>query len=106
MTHLTTDYSNEMADRTHQAWNMFTAMTLVMTAALVFASPRSWADFETDIAAEGGEWASFYEQEDLEGLMTLYVDDAIVALHGQPALFGIDAIREYFSTRILSLIHI
>ena len=64
------------------------------------ASPRSWADFETDIAAEGGKWASFYEQEDLEGLMTLYVDDAIVALHGQPALFGIDAIREYFSTRI------
>ena len=100
MTHLTTDYSNEMADRTHQAWNMFTAMTLVMTAALIFASPRSWADFETDIAAEGGKWASFYEQEDLEGLMTLYVDDAIVALHGQPALFGIDAIREYFSTRI------
>ena len=100
MTRLTTDYSNEMADRTHQAWTMFTAMTLVMTAALVFASPRSWADFETDIAAEGGKWASFYEQEDLEGLMTLYVDDAIVALHGQPALFGIDAIREYFSTRM------
>jgi len=96
MTRLTTEYRNEMADRTHQAWTMFTAMTLVMTAALVFASPRSWADFETDIAAEGGKWASFYEQEDLEGLMTLYVDNAIVALHGQPALFGIDAMREYF----------
>ena len=51
MTRLTTEYRNEMADRTHQAWTMFTAMTLVMTAALVFASPRSWADFETDIAA-------------------------------------------------------
>ena len=64
------------------------------------ASSFSWADFETEIAAEGGKWANYYEQEDLEGLMTLYVDDAIVALHGQPALFGIDAIREYFSTRI------
>ena len=58
------------------------------------------ADFETEIAAEGGKWANYYEQEDLEGLMTLYVDDAIVALHGQPALFGIDAIKNYFSTRI------
>ena len=60
----------------------------------------SWADFETEIAAEGGKWANYYEKEDLEGLMSLYVDDAIVALAGQPALFGIGAIREYFSTRI------
>ena len=37
MTRLTTEYRNEMADRSHQAWTMFTAMTLVMTAALVFA---------------------------------------------------------------------
>jgi ketosteroid isomerase-like protein len=58
------------------------------------------ADFENEIAAEGGKWARYYEQGDLDGLMTLYVDDAIVALHGQPALFGIAAIRDYFSTRI------
>lgn len=58
------------------------------------------ADFENEIAAEGGKWAHYYEQGDLDGLMTLYVDDAIVALHGQPALFGIGAIRDYFSTRI------
>jgi len=58
------------------------------------------ADFANEIAAEGGKWARYYEQGDLDGLMTLYVDDAIVALHGQPALFGIAAIREYFSTRI------
>ena len=58
------------------------------------------ADFETEIAAEGGKWAKYYEQENLEGLMTLYVDDAMVALHGKPALFGIEAIRDYFSTRI------
>ncbi len=58
------------------------------------------ADFENEIAAEGGKWAHYYEQGDLDGLMTLYVDDAIVALHGQPALFGVAAIRDYFSTRI------
>ena len=62
--------------------------------------PAAKADFETEIAAEGGKWAKYYEQENLEGLMTLYVDDAVVALHGQPALFGIGAIRDYFSTRI------
>lgn len=63
-------------------------------------SSAAVADFENEIAAEGGKWARYYEQGDLDGLMTLYVDNAIVALHGQPALFGIVAIRDYFSTRI------
>ena len=63
-------------------------------------APSASADFETEIAAEGGKWAKYYQQENLNGLMTLYMDDAVVALHGQPALFGIDAIRDYFSTRI------
>ena len=74
-------------------WLFFAALSALLT-------PGAWADFETEIAAEGGKWANYYEQEDLEGLMTLYVDDAVVALHGQPALFGIEAIRDYFSTRI------
>ena len=65
-------------------------LTLSMS---LLTSAQAVADFETEIAAEGGKWARYYEQEDLEGLMTLYVDDAIVALHGQPALFGIAAIR-------------
>ena len=72
-------------------WSILLSATLVCSAK---------ADFETEIAAEGGKWAKYYEQENLEGLMTLYVDDAVVALHGQPALFGIEAIRDYFSTRI------
>ena len=70
----------------------------IMLAQLLL--PSALADFEIEIAAEGGKWAKYYEEENLEGLMTLYVDDAVVALHGQPALFGIDAVREYFSTRI------
>lgn len=53
-----------------------------------------------EIEAEGGKWARYYETEDLDGLMTLYVDDAVVALHGQPALFGKQAIREYFAARL------
>ena len=72
----------------------------LIALAMLPVSVRGQTDFETEIAAEGGKWAHYYEQADLNGLMTLYVDDAIVALHGQPALFGISAIREYFSTRI------
>ena len=76
---------------------LFAALTLLSMSSTPVSAQT---DFETEIAAEGGKWAEYYEQADLEGLMTLYVDDAIVALHGQPALFGITAIREYFSTRI------
>jgi ketosteroid isomerase-like protein len=52
------------------------------------------------VRAEGSRWAEYYEAGDLDSLMTLYTDDVIVALHGQPALYGKDAVREYFSTRI------
>ena len=72
----------------------------LMALSMLSVAVSAQTDFETEIAAEGGKWAKYYEQADLEGLMRLYVDDAIVALHGQPALFGITAIREYFSTRI------
>jgi len=76
------------------------AVRVITVLATLLLSPIAFSDFETEIAAEGGKWAHYYEQADLEGLMTLYVDDAIVALHGQPALFGIDSIREYFAQRI------
>ena len=75
-------------------------LSMLTLSISLLTSAQAVADFETEIAAEGGKWARYYEQEDLEGLMTLYVDDAIVALHGQPALFGIAAIRDYFSSHI------
>ncbi len=53
-----------------------------------------------EIEAEGGKWAAYYEAEDLDGLMSLYMDDVVVALHGQPALFGKQAVREYFAARL------
>ena len=68
----------------------------LMALSMLSVPVSAQTDFETEIAAEGGKWAKYYEQADLEGLMTLYVDDAIVALHGQPALFGINAITDYF----------
>lgn len=55
---------------------------------------------EEAIRAAGSEWTRYYQGADLDGLMTLYQPDAIVALHEQPALFGKPAIRNYFSTRL------
>ncbi len=57
-------------------------------------------DQESPVRAEGSLWAEYYKAGDLEGLMTLYVDDVVVALHGQPALYGKEAVRDYFAPRI------
>jgi uncharacterized protein (TIGR02246 family) len=70
---------------------------------LSFLTISPWVygnDRLNEIEAEGGKWAAYYEAEDLDGLMTLYVDDVFVALHGQPALFGKQAVREYFAARL------
>ncbi len=58
---------------------------------------RSDVDALTDA---GRDWIGYFRSGDLDGLMNLYVDDAVVALHGQPALFGKPAIREYFADRL------
>ena len=53
-------------------------------------------------SAEDAEDA-FYEaigRGDIDALMQLYMPDAVVALHDQPKLKGLDAIRAYFAPRI------
>jgi len=52
---------------------------------------------EKAIRAGVDEWLSAFQAGDLDHLMTLYLPDALVALHGQPALHGKDAIRAYFA---------
>ena len=39
-------------------------MSLIVATALTVLSPSSRADFASEIEAEGGKWANFYEQED------------------------------------------
>lgn len=54
---------------------------------------------EDDIAAirqAADTWIEFYSAGDLDRMMTLYMPDALVALHGQPAMRGIDTIRAFF----------
>ena len=63
-------------------------------------NPVAAETLDSPLSAAGVSWAEYYETGDLDGLMTLYMDDVVVALHGQPALFGKEAVREYFSSRI------
>ena len=83
-----------------EAKAMKSLRTGVLLAWLVAWSAGLAADEDGPVRAEGSLWAEYYKAGDLDALMTLYTDDVIVALHGQPALYGRDQVREYFSTRI------
>ena len=55
---------------------------------------------QEDIAAvkhAAEQWITLYTAGDLDGLMSLYAPDAIVALHGRPALRGVQQIRDFFA---------
>ncbi|MFK8014776.1 MAG: SgcJ/EcaC family oxidoreductase [Gammaproteobacteria bacterium] len=45
----------------------------------------------------GGRWIDRYLAEDLDGLMDLYTEDAMVMLHGKPMMRGKPAIRAFFA---------
>lgn len=69
-------------------------LTSVMT-------PSDDSATEEDAIRQAGQtWTRYYQEGDLDGLMMLYEEDAVVALHGQPALFGTEAVRTYFAPRI------
>jgi uncharacterized protein (TIGR02246 family) len=75
---------------------------LAVMAALLMAAPALATALETtgDRAAirdQGRQWVKAFKGGDIEALMKLYTPDAEVALHGQPKLKGIAAIRGYFT---------
>ena len=81
--------------------NKLPVTALLLAAVIVAAGCVRESDSQDGpVRAEGSRWAEYYKAGDLDSLMTLYTDDAVVALHGQPALYGKQAVREYFSTRI------
>ena len=55
---------------------------------------------QRSLIAEGERWTQFYQTGNIDGLMSLYTDNAFVALHGQNALSGKEEIRSYFSSRV------
>ncbi len=75
---------------THLNRELRPILLLCLLVLMPIITPGVTANEAADaIEAEGGKWAHYYENEDLEGLMTLYVDDVVVALHGQP-VFELD----------------
>lgn len=82
----------------------------IVLAVLCFASRDVWAQSPTAFRPASADqraienaafdWIAAFEAGDLPRLMQLYTADAYVALHGQPALRGREAVREYFASRI------
>jgi len=52
------------------------------------------------IEAAADEWIVAFRTGDIDALMSLYMPNAFVALHGQPALRGSDEIRAYFAPKM------
>jgi ketosteroid isomerase-like protein len=78
----------------------FTTSGLCLIACLLFSSAAQAEENVSILSAEGSSWAAYYEAGDLDGLMTLYMDDVVVFLHGQPGLYGKEAVRNFFAPRI------
>ncbi|MFZ9708787.1 MAG: YybH family protein [Steroidobacteraceae bacterium] len=58
------------------------------------------AALQTDqraVCEHADEWVRRFTARDLDGLMQLYVPDAVVALHGQPMMEGLPSVRAYFA---------
>ncbi len=67
---------------------------------LALAAPALAGADEDAIRAHGRMWVAAFKGGDIERLMALYTPDAEVALHGQPKLKGVAAIRAYFTPRL------
>jgi len=46
------------------------------------------------------QWIDAYTSGDLDALMAIMHEDAMIMAHNQPTTRGTDAVREYFATRI------
>ncbi len=74
---------------------MFAVLLIALSAN--DATAANPAADEAAIRQAGKEWIARFKAGDIDGLMKLYMADAHVALHGQPMLSGIAAIRAFFA---------
>ncbi len=76
------------------------AAALLLAVITSLAGP-ALANTDADaIRAHSHAWVRAFKAGDIAALMQLYTPDAEVALHGQPKLKGIAAIRGYFAPRL------
>ena len=69
------------------------AKPVLLVVLFLLLSNKATADEAADIAAieqAARQWIELYTAGDLDRLMGLYTEDAIVALHGRPAMRGVD----------------
>lgn len=52
------------------------------------------------VKAAAEQWKSYYEAGNYDGLMTLYDANPRVYLHGQPAIIGMQAVRDFFKPSV------
>ncbi|MBP6513613.1 MAG: SgcJ/EcaC family oxidoreductase [Steroidobacteraceae bacterium] len=81
---------------------MIQKLLLVILLAVTGSAFAATPDEEAiaGIRASGAAWTAAFKSGDIDALMQLYMPDAVVALHDQPKLKGLDAIRAYFAPRI------
>jgi ketosteroid isomerase-like protein len=66
--------------------------------AIICSAAATAGDETKDLFEQiGGKWIEHYLDNDLDGLMALYTEDATVMLHGKPAMQGKPAIQEFFA---------
>jgi uncharacterized protein (TIGR02246 family) len=66
--------------------------------AIISSAAATAGDETKDLFEQiGGKWIEHYLDNDLDGLMALYTEDATVMLHGKPAMQGKPAIQEFFA---------
>lgn len=64
------------------------------------ATTSSTVDETERVKAAAEQWKSFYEAGNYDGLMTLYDENPRVYLHGQPAIIGMQAVRDFFKPSV------
>ncbi|MYH69135.1 MAG: SgcJ/EcaC family oxidoreductase [Gammaproteobacteria bacterium] len=100
MEHLFTLYSKQPKRLIYMKFRHNAVKTVLFVFLPLLFSNHALADEAADIAAieqAAQRWIELYTTGDLDRLMTLYTEDAIVALHGRPALRGAEQVRNFFA---------
>ncbi len=75
-------------------------LIIILSGCIGCASVTTAQNETEKVKAAAEQWKAFYEAGDYEGLMTLYTDNPRVYLHGQPAIIGMQAVRDFFKPSV------
>lgn len=78
------------------------ALVALILASPALATPALASPEEDAVRTAARQWITHFKAGNLDALMVLYTPAAQVALHGQPKLTGIAAVRAYFAPRLAS----